>query len=52
MPGSQTLQSKPVLEVFVWSDQSKTVLISSHLLSLTAPSFGKGAFFVLFFLNK
>ena len=28
----KTLRSKPVLEVFVWSHQSKTVIISPHLL--------------------
>ena len=50
-PGSLTLWSKPFLEGFVWSHQSKPVLISLYKFVLRDWFLEKGHFFMLFFLN-
>ena len=47
---SFTLRSKPNLEGFEWSHQSKAILLSPHQFALTDWFLTRG-FFILFFLN-
>ena len=50
-PGLLTLRWNPVLQGFVWSHQSKLVLISTHQYALAGWVFCNRAFFILFFVN-
>ena len=50
-PGLLTLRWNPILQGFVWSQQRKLVLISTHQYALAGWVFCKRAFFILFFVN-